>query len=180
MSKDGTVRGMNVKPNAGRRATKTLADKILDGKADKAMVLPAPTEMKGEDVPSPKDYLSQEQKGGEKLRAEEIYRETYLWLKARGCEKLVSKQQIEQYAMNVARWIQCQKAISEFGFLAKHPTTGAAIASPFVGMAREFAKQMNADWYQIYQVVRDNCSVEYGSTTPHDDFMEKLLSSQGK
>ena len=179
MSKDGTVRG-GPRPNAGKRATKTLTDKIIDGKAGKAMVLPVPTEMEGEDVPSPKDYLTQEQKGGEKLRAEEIYRETYLWLKARGCEKLVSKQQIEQYAMNVARWIQCQKAISEFGFLAKHPTTGAAIASPFVSMSREFAKQMNADWYQIYQVVRDNCSVEYGSTTPHDDFMEKLLSSQGK
>jgi len=167
MSKDGTVRG-GPRPNAGKRATKTLTDKIIDGKADKAL------------VPSPKDYLSDKQKGGETLGAAEIYKETYLWLKARGCEKLVSKQQIEQYAMNTARWIQCQKAISEFGFLAKHPTTGAAIASPFVSMAREFAKQMNADWYQIYQVVRDNCSVEYGSTTPHDDFMERLLSSQGK
>ena len=180
MSKDGTVRGMHVKQNAGRKATKTLADKIIDGKADKAMVLPQPEEITGEDIPSPKDYLSDKQKGGETLGATEIYKETYLWLKARGCEKLVSKQQIEQYAMNTARWIQCQKAISEFGFLAKHPTTGAAIASPFVSMAREFAKQMNADWYQIYQVVRDNCSVEYGSTNPHDDFMERLLSSQGK
>ena len=179
MSKDGTVRG-GPRANSGPKNRKTLADKILDGKADKAMVLPTPTEMEGEDVPSPKDYLMQEQKGGEKLRAEEIYRETYLWLKARGCEKLVSKQQIEQYAMNVARWIQCQKAISEFGFLAKHPTTGAAIASPFVQMSREFAKQMNADWYQIYQVVRDNCSVAYGGNTPHDDFMESFLSIQGK
>lgn len=180
MSKDGTVRGMHVKQNAGRKATKTLTDKIIDGKADKALVLPQPEEMVGEDIPSPKDYLSDNQKGGEALGAVDIYKETYQWLKARGCEKLVSKQQIEQYAMNVARWIQCQKAISEFGFLAKHPTTGAAIASPFVQMSREFAKQMNADWYQIYQVVRDNCSVEYGSVTPHDDFMERLLSSQGK
>ena len=177
MSKDGTVRG-GARANSGPKNRKTLADKILDGKADKAMVLPAPTEMEGEDVPSPKDYLTQEQKGGEKLRAAEIYKETYLWLKARGCEKLVSKQQIEQYAMNVARWIQCQKAISEFGFPAKHPTTGAAIASPFVSMSREFAKQMNADWYQIYQVVKDNCSVEYGGTNPNDSLMDRLLNSK--
>ncbi len=181
MSKDGTVRGRGgPKPNAGRRPTKTLADKIIDGKADKALVLPTPVDIVGEDVPSPKEYLSENQKGGGTLGAVEIYKETYLWLKARGCEKLVSKQQIEQYAMNTARWIQCQKAISEFGFLAKHPTTGAAIASPFVSMARDLNKQMNADWYQIYQVVRDNCSVEYGGATPHDDFMERLLSSQGK
>lgn len=179
MAKDGTIRG-GARPNTGPKPKKTLTDKIREGKSDKAMVLPEPTEMIGEDVPAPKDYLMQEQKGGEKLRAAEIYKETYLWLKARGCEKLVSRQQIEQYAMNTARWIQCQKAISEFGFLAKHPTTGAAIASPFVSMSRDFCKQMNADWYQIYQVVRDNCSVEYGSVTPHDDFMERLLSSQGK
>jgi len=179
MSKDGTVRG-GPRPNAGKRPTKTLADKIIEGKAGAAMTLPTPADMTGEDVPEPKDYLMQEQKDGGKLRAAEIYKETYLWLKARGCEKLVSRQQIEQYAMNTARWIQCQKAISEFGFLAKHPTTGAAIASPFVSMSRDFCKQMNADWYQIYSVVRDNCTVEYGSTTPHDDFMEKLLELQGK
>lgn len=82
--------------------------------------------------------------------------------------------------MDVARWFQCQRAISQFGFLAKHPTTGAAIASPYVAMSREFSKQMNANWYQIYQVVRDNCSVEYGSTAPHeDDFMENRILTLG-
>ena len=33
--------------------------------------------------------------------------------------------------MSVSRWIQCEEAISEFGMLAKHPTTGNAIASPY-------------------------------------------------
>ena len=178
MSKDGTVRGMGVRQNAGKRAKKTLVEKITDGKADGALVLPTPTEIVGADVPDPKSYLSDKQNGGQELTAKEVYTETYLWLKGRGCDKLVSKQQIEQYAMNVARWIQCQKAISEFGFLAKHPTTGAAIASPFVQMAREFAKQMNTDWYQIYQVVRDNATVEYGGTSPNDTVMDKLLNKK--
>jgi hypothetical protein len=178
MAKDGTARG-GPRPGQGR-PSKALKDRILEGTADSAMVLPSPSDMVGSDVPDPKDYMQDEQKNGEKLRASEIFRETYLWLKARGCEKLVSRQLIDQYAMDVARWIQCQRAISEYGFLAKHPTTGAAIASPYVAMSREFSKQMNADWYQIYSVVRDNCTVEYGSTAPHDDFMERLLSSQGK
>lgn len=179
MAKDGTCRG-GPRPGLGR-PSKALKDKITEGKVTNALVLPSPVEFEGEDIPEPKDYMLDEQKGGEKLRAREVFRETYLWLKARGCEKLVSRQLLDQYAMDVARWIQCQRAISQFGFLAKHPTTGAAIASPYVAMSREFSKQMNANWYQIYQVVRDNCSVEYGSTAPHeDDFMEKLLSSQGK
>ena len=175
MAKDGTNRG-GPRPGLGR-PKKPLKDRISEGKADKVLVLPEPSDISGFDIPSPKDYMLDSQKNGEKLRAEEVFTETYLWLKARNCENLVSRQLLDQYAMDVARWIQCQRAISEYGFLAKHPTTGAAIASPYVSMSREFSKQMNADWYQIYQVVKDNCSVEYGSTAPHDDFMEKLLSS---
>lgn len=178
MAKDGTNRG-GARMNSGP-AKKPLKDKILDGTADKAMVLPAPSEIEGADIPPVKDYMKDAQKGGEKFRADEIFRETYLWLKARGCEKLVSRQLLDQYSVDVARWIQCQRAISEYGFLAKHPTTGGPIASPYVSMSREFSKQMNADWYLIFSVVRDNCTVEYGSTAPHDDFMERLLSSQGK
>ena len=53
------------------------------------------------------------QKNGSDLCAEEIFRETWLWLKARGCEMLVNNQLIEQYAMSVARWIQCEEAISD-------------------------------------------------------------------
>ena len=86
--------------------------------------------------------------------------------------------QIEQYAMSVSRWIQCEQCISEYGFLAKHPTTGNAIASPYVSMSRDYMKQVNAAWYQIYQVVRDNCSVEWGGASPQDDLMERLLNAR--
>ena len=61
----------------------------------------------------------------------------------------------EQYAVSVSRWIQCEECISEYGFLAKHPTTGNAIASPYVSMSQQYMKQVNQIWYQIYQVVKE-------------------------
>ena len=134
-----------------------------------------PADIQGEDVPPVRDYLKAKQKNGSDLCAEEIFRETWLWLKARGCEMLVNNQLIEQYAMSVARWIQCEEAISEFGYLAKHPTTGNAIASPYVSMSRDYKKKVNADWVKIYQIVRENCSVEYDGASPQDDLMERLL-----
>ena len=82
------------------------------------------------------------------------------------------------YAMSVARWVQCETAISEYGFLAKHPTTGNAIASPYVSMSQTYMKQVNQLWYQIYQVVKENCSADYSGASPQDDVMERLLRAR--
>ena len=176
MAKDGTMRG-GPRPGQGR-PKKALTDKILDGTADEALVLPEPAFFDGEDVPPVKEYLKAKQKNGKEMCAEEIYREVFTWLKARHCELLVSPQLIEQYAMSISRWIQCEEAISEFGFLAKHPTTGNAIASPYVAMSRDYMKQVNATWFSIFQIVKENCSIEYDGATPHDDVMERLLRSR--
>ena len=85
---------------------------------------------------------------------------------------------MEQYALSVARWIQCEECISEFGLLAQHPTTGNAIASPYVSMAQNYMKQTNQTWFQIYQVVKENCSVEFSDSSLQDDIMERLLKSK--
>ena len=45
-------------------------------------------------------------------------------------------------------------------------------------MSREYMKQANTAWYQIYQVVKENCSVEFGGPTPQDDVMERLLRAR--
>lgn len=108
--------------------------------------------------------------------ANELYKATWNWLQKHHCEHLVTQQNLEQYAMATARWIQCEEAISQFGFLAKHPTTGAAIISPYVAAAREYSKHANALWNQIYAVVRDNCSTDYSGQSPQDDVMERLLT----
>ena len=166
------------KPGTGGRPKKALTDKILDGTADEALVLPEPAFFDGEDVPPVKEYLKAKQKNGKEMCAEEIYREVFTWLKARHCELLVSPQLIEQYAMSISRWIQCEEAISEFGFLAKHPTTGNAIQSPYVAMGQNYMSQTNRLWMEIYQIVKENCASEYTGTNPQDDVMERLLRAR--
>ena len=80
--------------------------------------------------------------------------------------------------MSAARWIQCEEAITEYGFLAKHPTTGNAIASPYVTMANSFKCQTRADWAEIFQIVKENCAAGYSGDNPQDDLMERLLTAR--
>lgn len=173
MAKDGTMRG-GARVGSGRKS-KALTEKIESGLAATVIDLPEPAEISGEEVPPVKDFLKAAQKSGIDLCAEDVFRSTFLWLKERGCDRLVNTQLIEQYAMSVSRWVQCETYISEYGFLAKHPTTGAAITSPYVTMSQNYLKQVNQCWYQIYQIVKENCSVEYGGANPQDDLMEHLL-----
>ena len=79
--------------------------------------------------------------------------------------------------MSVSRWVQCENIISQTGMLARHPTTGNAIASPYVSMSQAYMKQINSSWYQIYQIVKENCSSEFQGS-PNDDLMERLLRSK--
>lgn len=179
MAKDGTMRG-GPRANSGPKK-KSLVEKVIEGRVkldSSASVLPEPVEIEGVDVPPVKDFLKAKQKNGKDLCAEEVYKTTYLWLKKRGCEKLVSTQLLDQYAMSVSRWVQCEEAISEFGFLAKHPTTGNAMQSPYVAMSQNYMKQVNQVWFQIYQIVKDNCSGDYGGANPQDDLMERLLKTR--
>jgi hypothetical protein len=180
MAKDGTNRG-GARIGSGQKK-KALAEKILDGNPGNRkltiMDFTDMTELTGESMPKPRGYLTAKQKDGSTTLAAEIFNNTWQWLKERGCAQLVTTQLIEQYAQSVARWIQCEQAISEFGFLAKHPTTGNAIPSPYVSMSQNFMKQANNIWFQIYQVVRENCTTEYRGVTPQDDAMEKLLNAR--
>ena len=129
-------------------------------------------------MPKPSAMLSATQKDGKPLIAAEIYEATWNWLAQRKCASLVSPQLLERYAMSVARWIQCEEAITEYGFLAKHPTTGNAIQSPYVAMSQNFMSQTNRLWMEIYQIVKENCAGEYGGATPQDDVMERLLRAR--
>lgn len=180
MARDGTARGSNIKVNAGRKS-KGLAEKISEGNPGgrklKVIDLPEASDLEGVDIPEPSAYIKSKQKATGEFDAEKIYQYTYLWLKEKGCERLVSKHMIEQYAMSVSRLIQCEEAISEYGFLSKHPTTGQACASPFVAMAQNYQKQVNTIWYQIFQVVRENCSTEFNADEA--DPMEMLLRMRG-
>ena len=174
MAKDGTARG-GARVGAGRRP-KALADKIALGRPAEVISLPEPPEMEGTDVPPVKEYMKASQKSGIELCAEDVFKSTYLWLKERGCERFVNTQLIEQYAMSVSRWMHCEDVVSHTGYIAKHPTTGAPIASPYVAMSQSYLKQANICWNQIFAIVRENCSVEFQGS-PQDDLMERLLKN---
>ena len=55
--------------------------------------------------------------------------------------------------------------------------TGGVIASPFVQMSQTFQKQANLLWYEIFDIVKQNCTTKFDGT-PQDDLMEQLLSSR--
>ena len=171
------------KPGAGGRPKKALAEKITAGNPGKRTLTvidfnhQAAT-LEGRPMPKPSDYLSAKQKDGSVLCAGEIYENVWNWLSERGCVSIVSPQLIERFAMASARWIQCESVTSELGFLAKHPTTGAAIQSPYVAIANTYMTQANRLWSEIYQIVRENCTAEYQGATPQDDVMERLLRAR--
>lgn len=189
MAKDGTYRGGRRVKAGGKPMD--AADKIQSGKAVKVMSndlpvftpdelesvdLPEGSVLVGVAMPKPSDYLSAKQKNGIPLGADEIYKETWLWLKERNCEKLVNKRLIELYAQALARYIQCEEATSTYGLLGKHPTTGGVIASPFVQMSAQYQKSANLIWYEIYDIVKQNCTEVFENNS--NDFMEKLLKSR--
>ena len=171
------------KPGSGGRPRKPLSDKILDGNPGKRPLTviefkDSAANLEGQVMPKPSDYLSAKQKDGSTLCAAEIYENVWRWLAERKCAAIVSPQLIERYAMASARWIQCETITSELGFLAKHPTTGAAIQSPYVAIANTYMTQANRLWSEIFQIVKENCSGEYGGASPEDDVMERLLEAR--
>ena len=191
MAKDGTNRGGR-RVKAGSKPA-SLADKISSGKLarvfepfdfdvddnfepDDFVNMP---ELEGENIPKPSEYLSAEQKDGTQLKADKIFKETWIWLKKRKCESFVNPRLVEAYSQAFARYVQCEEAISKFGFLGKHPTTGAAIANPFVQMSVSFGKQANLLWYEIFDIVKQNCTTEF-TDTPQDNVMELLLTARRK
>ena len=186
VAKDGTNRG-GKRVRAGGKPL-PAAEKIQKGQTVRIMSndipnlkpaeleavdLPEGVALQGVDIPKPAEYLSARQKNGVPLGADEIYRETWLWLKKRGCENLVNKRMIESYAQAFARYIQCEDAISNYGLLGKHPTTGGVMASPFVQMSQQFQKAANMMWYEIYDIVKQNCTEAF--TDNPNDTMEQLL-----
>lgn len=182
MSKDGTNRG-GFRVGAGRKP-KALKEKIDAGNPGnrplRKIEIPDIDEelpsINGVDMPPPREYLSAMQRDGKPLGAAEIYTKTFEWLCTLGCEKLVNPNLVEQYSMTVARWIQCEEAITKYGLVGKHPTvTTSAVQSPFVAMSHAYLKQASQLWFQIFGVVKENCTTDVMSASQLNDPMEMLL-----
>ncbi len=171
MAKEGTNRG-GKRPGSGRKR-KPLAEKIQDGQKAVALAMPETDSFSGADIKSIKSFLSEDQRTGD-LFGCEIWDQMVAWLRERNCAHLISPHLLEQYSMAMARWIQLERINNEMGFLSKHPTTGAAITSPFVTMAQGYLKQANVFFQQIFSIVSENCR-EPVTGNPQDDMMERLL-----
>lgn len=184
MAKDGTNRG-GPRIGSGQKK-KPLHDKILEGNPGRRPLQIVEfqntdsAELMGQPMPPPHDFLSSQQKDGRQTLALQVYEQTWRWLEERKCTHLVPGQLLELYAQSVARWIQCEEAVDEFGMLAKHPTTGNAMPSPYVAIGQSYLKQVNNLWYQIFQTVKENNAADYTGSSPHDDAMEQLLSRRRK
>jgi hypothetical protein len=153
---------------AGRKKT-AVREKYENGNPGgrKLEVLNIP-DTQGEDMPEPHEFLSARQHDGSTLSAADIYRETWEWLDGLGVAKAVSPQLLERYAMCSARWIQCEEMTTKLGYLSKHPTTGKPITSPFINIGINYMNQVNRLWNEIFQIVKDNCSTEFGGANPQD------------
>ena len=118
MAKDGTNRG-GAQIGAGRKP-KALAEKIANGNPGgrKLKILDLSkdaTDLEGSDMPPVRDFMKEAQRSGLDLCAEEVFTETYLWLKKLGCEELISRRMLEEYSMSVhggssARWPSASSA----------------------------------------------------------------------
>ena len=177
IAKDGTNRG-GARTGSGRKP-KALEEKINTGnpggrKLTTISLGAEATTLEGSNMPEIKDYLKSKQKDGSDLLTEELYKELWDWLKKYNCENLVMPQIMEQFVMVSARLIHCEEAISDFGYLVKK-ANGSAATSPYVTMSNEYRKQANQLYYQMYQIIKENSSVEVGNLTSSSDAMEMLL-----
>ena len=152
------------RPGAGRKKS-SVREKAESGNPGgrRLEVLDIP-EVEGVEMPKPHEFLSAEQRDGSTLQAEEIYKETWEWLRKVGCAS--------------ARWIQCEEMTNRMGFLSKHPTTQKPIPSPFINIGINYMNQAVRLWNEIFQIVKENCSTDYGEVSPQDDLMERLLRAR--
>ena len=147
MAKDGTNRG-GARPGAGR-PRKALAEKIAEGKTAEVMMQPANIE--SAETPPVRNFMKELQRDGTKLLADDVYTETYQWLKERSCEKIVSRQLVEQYAMSISRWIHCEADRHQIRIYFQTSYNWCGNCLSYVAMSQNYMKQANQIWNQIFR-----------------------------
>lgn len=127
--------------------------------------------------PKPAAYMREKQKSEIKLDAARIHRETWAYLTAQKCAEYVPADLVDNYAMTAARWIQAERAISKYGLLGTHPTTGGPIPSPFVSIAAGYMRQLNMTRIQITEIVKEHGGGA-GGEAPEEIMFKALLNGE--
>lgn len=121
-----------------------------------------------------KAFMETPQKGGTELVATKVYEEMKKWLKKANVDKNVPDQLLILYAMSFARWVQMEERLSKQGFQTKHPTTGQYMASQFIRVSMEYAKQTSAAWQQIANIIKDHTSDKSLTEEPTNSLLDAL------
>lgn len=177
-TKSNNIGGRGGTRQGAGRKPKPIKEKLENNAGGRKLTVLDIPEVEGVEMPKPNEILSAQQRDGKDFQAKAIYETTWEWLKGIGCHRAVSPQVIERYAMCAARWIQCEQMTNELGFLSKHPTTGKPIPSPFINIGINYMNQAIRLWNEIYQIVKENCTVDYSGANPQDDLMERLLQTR--
>lgn len=158
------------KPGTGGRPRKSTIDKITEGNPGKRTitVLSDNVNHRKQDL-TPPDYIR------EIPRAVEFFNNVIDWLKETGCLGYIFPETIGEYALAKYRWWYCAEK-NKKGLLAAHPTTGQPMKSPYADLELQYLKTANDLWSGIWEIVKENSTVEFRANNPNEDIMEALLS----
>jgi len=128
-------------------------------------------------VPECKEYLTEAQKTGVELGANEYFEELWAWLAERKCEHLFQPSYLQNFAMQQARYAQLERMISRVGFVAKNDK-GTLVLNPIEKAAQDRLRIVNQMYFVIESAVRANSTEAFGGLPGFEDPMEKLLSGK--
>ena len=156
------------KPGTGGRPKKALIDNLADGNPGKRplTVLDENLNHKTQDL-TPPEYLQE--------TGIRIFNQLVDWLKPTGCLGYINPEHIAEYALCKQRWLDCIKWNNQ-NLLAKHPTTGQPMTSPYVSMEQQFLKLADEVYAKIWDIVKENSTTNFRENNPNDDVMEALLT----
>lgn len=117
---------------------------------------------------------SHQRAGDAELQAAQIYAEISAWLALHHFREYTPEHALQMYSMALARWIQAEEAVSRTGFLAKHPTTGAPMTSPYVTMSLEYQRQAQNAWWTIYNMIKDATDGKAKVEEPSNSLLDLL------
>jgi len=147
---------------------------MIEFKNNEVAVLPVPPEFLQSVIKIPDDRWP---------TATDIFNKTAEWLHKTGCLSQIPDAHIEEYAMYLSRCYECEAINAKLGLLAKHPTTGQPMASPYVQMGLSYIRQADAAWAKIYEVVKANCTNEFGKAVKpleNDRMWQVLNGNRGR
>jgi len=159
------------------RKSRSLEKKVLDGRSAKFIPMSDFSDVKC-DVPKSDDFMKRKQADGRTLAAQKIYDNTYKWLHSVGCDKLVSQELVQKYSWLYARFMDCEDHISDEGYVVKCEANGGKMINAHQKMSESYSKQADSAWALIYQIVKENATVEFNNMS--EDPMEKMLRGQAK